>query len=684
MFAKKDYRDALVEFFNSPDSFADESQADSAGTRANFTYPIKLKINNPYSIPNGSYSVQASFLDEAGNPVGEKTTGAITVTGAQGGEEFHLFVPAQAAKVTLKSEHFHLREVAIDSTIDEAALFETIVPYRWRNIQVRHTNEWTPDGVRALLAKLRQYGKLTQLFDVRTDKAYNALVKNLLPLTWWNRPKTADDPYGENPILGAEGSEQSLFGAGPNQLPATGQIDNLHPVTCLWLIKILESKKRLRIVDKYEPAAPAVINAPPLYSGWITFGATPRVGDALHCAAVFNGSISRNEGTFKARLGTQLLTLEPIESRAGAAVATINPCLWGEWELIIAAASGLPVVPREAGSRLSFAKPQIAPVLTATKTKKQVEVVVSFEENMPVSLMGLIYFRYWVTDKNKEPAVDDEGTLLDMAYPVTSKTESNTKDVSKKLTPDQTGNYFVGEKTYNAIKSTFGLENYKGSAQSFKIAMALLEKIQAIKTGFGNIHILTVAGDGCSADIREYLFNKAYADFQTSVAQRFPGDPRIVFNDTKSTITVTAQPSASKRGSLFFTCTLGTALDSMLGLAGLTPNKAIHLKAGFFCPNGFLYQQNPLGQRWVGNDSGEPGANVQPIAFPIEHYKQTMNDPTQYLQAEDSKITFTQPVPKIVQKAADTVKKGEAAAKQGSELLGKGKDAAAGLKGLNP
>ncbi|MCG5051349.1 MAG: M15 family metallopeptidase [Myxococcales bacterium] len=371
-------RSDIIDLFGDGASFAPKKRCDATGDFVGkpFTYPVQIEVerdglaessrlasDGPYELkleyfkddagrsatPYGTLIGKQTLIVEAGPPSGKKDEPEILT--------FTVHVPAQAdrVRVTAPKEGALVLGDAETPEPDAAGtgLLADMAAQRWRGARLTHLSEWSPKAVEKLLGKLKTEGIFTAEADAKAQKE----------IAWWKddawsvfRSKTADAEWLNMKAVGipllhdnketvkAAGSKGSLFG---DQLPPDAHVDNLHPVTMVWLLSILQKKGLLEL----QVARRAIFrkeDADPVAMGWIVHGGRSRVelGTPVH-VLVINDDFGYDPTvalTIKAQgAGLSL----PIANRApygpnGVFVKALAVDFWGSFKLQLHGAKNAP------------------------------------------------------------------------------------------------------------------------------------------------------------------------------------------------------------------------------------------------------------------------------------------------------------------------------------------------------
>lgn len=267
---QEQYRAALRQLYESEKTFARQDRDDARTKEPGlYTYPVTVGIDIPEACRKDAVlsaqprhiEVKFTRKDGAGEkPCGKQ--GALELPSLKDKRvELVVQVPAEADYLHLTGDGLYLERIQLGgfTSADDkqrattSAFCASMLGYRFRDGVLDHLNEWQPEGLERLIDKLCETpARRAHLGDPLKKIAegkplpeqIKALKRHLRCLTWWGRKKSKDDPFGEVAVLGAKGKEVSLFGAAKDQLPADAMLDNIHPVTGLWLLDLLEHGKK--------------------------------------------------------------------------------------------------------------------------------------------------------------------------------------------------------------------------------------------------------------------------------------------------------------------------------------------------------------------------------------------------------------------------------------------------------
>ena len=488
------YGDALAEVFDRGKDFCDKSVPGSA-----FRYPLTLKLANPYHFRPDDAAARkvAVTFQRNGHAVG----GTIDAELKASGESLlvELDVPAEADTAILASSYFKLRltprrpppppnetmdarkerlkreQEAWSSALTDVrkAMWTSVTGRRWRNIVLRHLNEWNA-------ANLGKY------IDSRLAAGYGPfspggpspdiaeLKKQLAFLGWWAAPKDNKDTPSEVQATGDGARPPSLFGADGTFLPADGHIEDMHPVTALWLLDIVLAARGLAVQSSWPDDTlikDDVANDPP-FLGVIGPGGPPRLGEPVALAAIQHGYFSSRECdqkgvVFMAHPEKQDPHILAMSSYLeGAAVVRENFPFWGNTTV-----KALGRAPGKVDEELNFKHQEGTTVenlrpepageyfsLLPAMTSKGNEWVgtILIKKNCPYVLDGYLAFTCWKVPAGEKPDFSVPGEPGTCLLPVAAKRNNPKEEVRDGLILN--GDFIVGAAALKQAKGKKGKE----------------------------------------------------------------------------------------------------------------------------------------------------------------------------------------------------------------------------------
>jgi N-acetyl-anhydromuramyl-L-alanine amidase AmpD len=261
------FKDAMVLLFSSA----------IVSLAGKYYYPVTLKLDPAANIrlqtggPAGNDKVSfllqpatAGTMKYKAPDSGEIVNGnSFTYTELENGIQAYL--PAGAELISAACTNAHIE---FDTPADaEKSLFKKYVACKFRQVLLKHKTEWAEQGMTALLDKLRQ----------RQISLSEQLADHVKTLCWWGK----EGEYGEEPIY----TGKSLF---KTMLPGDNKIENLHPVTALWLLSILKNNL---LIDFKDPV-PATHENPAVHWGFYPVDNRTVIGGNVHLVVIAQELIS--------------------------------------------------------------------------------------------------------------------------------------------------------------------------------------------------------------------------------------------------------------------------------------------------------------------------------------------------------------------------------------------------------
>ncbi|MCP4151774.1 MAG: M15 family metallopeptidase, partial [bacterium] len=406
------YSKALIDFFKEPQDFAKESETDLLSQEIESeSYPIHLELDNEeFPVKGGEYDVKAEFtIEENGS---EKTVTHWFKLKPEPGKKSNVVmqvpVPAKSVSLSCKDLHFQ-SEVKLKSSIMEEA-----VSYRWRNAILDQGNDWN-------LATVEQQVKTKE----NTYQAKKPLAKVFEAMTWWDDKYAA--PLGD-----------ALFGPDKEkgQLPKESNIKNIHPITGIWMLGLLNLQKKLQFLtpsfDKTEEK-----QAELRYLGWgavmddnqtIQWSAREnRMSDVTYGSGSYLAAVFHDHRRHTIKLEAKPASGDPVtlfngNSAEGYLVKEIPFTFWGEWELT----SDIDASKLDKDLTLNTTLKGIKPVLADPLASPQVRsgandyhFKIQFNSGCPENLQAFLLLKYEIIKKEQEiDSLADTITIDD--YPVDS------------------------------------------------------------------------------------------------------------------------------------------------------------------------------------------------------------------------------------------------------------------------
>ena len=479
------------------------------------SYPVDVLIENYKGcLPSGRYTLRFTF-EPSQLPAQE-----VAYDGQQSSVRLH--VPARAKKLFVEAKtpgSLHVQpgaSVGKDLLKRDAQHFQNLASVRWRNVVLRHLNEWRPESIVNQVKqhlKERKFLRLGKsvLEAAKQDDALPVIQEYAKAVGWWAHEETA--------VLGPEGDggEKALFASGPDaeQLPIDALLDNPHPITFTWLLLLLTRHGFIQFADtplwrSDEQKKLAAI-------GWLPAREQQeprRVGEGVYVAALQRG-LGEEEVTLHVKHGERQLDLARGKYKDGVFAQPVELPGWGTWTLHEPGAQALGAL-ELVGLTPSLLKAPAPPGEDGTQSALTAEAPenhqdetfswrVDFREHCPKSLRGWVLLRAWkgkLTD-----AVPTEPSLFQptgLAIPVVAREMRALKQESgvtvaggfiQKGGIKSASTYVTQHFTYKAF-----VDAAKGKAEPV-LAWDLVEAVERIQCAYSAKQLVTLsalADDGLS------------------------------------------------------------------------------------------------------------------------------------------------------------------------------------------
>ncbi|QRK07932.1 hypothetical protein JQX13_49580 [Archangium violaceum] len=579
------------------------------------SYPVDVLLENfKDCLPEGSYKLRFTF-DPPSCPEqvveydGKKTRVRIYVpAGAR-----KIFVqPATPGSLFLQSGGYPSKEESLKKDVEH---FKTLASVRWRNVVLRHLNDWSPESIeKQVLEHLKTRPELVLGSDIldSTDEqqAKELIKKHAEAIGWWAN--------NEKPVLGPKGEEKPLFADNPDgeQLPRNTFLDNPHPVTFSWLLMLLTRHNLLQFADvplwhSEELKKIAAI-------GWLP--ARERYGPQRVGELVYVGAVQRGHG--KDKVALHVSAANPGGWRLEIAAGTFNEGVfaqpvempgWGEWSLDEPGAQALgelkleglePVLLKTSGPPGENGSLPIAPDAALSSGKDGTfSWRIAFRANCPRLLRGWILIRKWkgrVADELPKDASAFE--TADVAIPVVAREDTAFKEEAgfavvdgfiKKGNVKNVSTYVTQHFTYKEFLDAAKGQKLAAGAEPL-IAWDLVEAVERIRSGYAArqpISLLGLFEDGLSIQLRAANLEKLREVVAKAKEDGWIDDAEEV-GKSDIRIRVKASQEGKHPGELIVEFDANEAFTELR--KGMTHEDQLAVQFGFFFPNGGSAQDGRL------------------------------------------------------------------------------------------
>ncbi|HEX5752839.1 MAG TPA: hypothetical protein VFZ09_41930 [Archangium sp.] len=488
-------------------------------------YPVDVLLENYKNcLPAGSYKLRFTFDPPSLEPVevdydGRKTRLRITVPA----RARKIFVqPVTPGSLFLQSGSAPGKDERLTKDVEH---FKALTSVRWRNVVLRHLNEWNPDNiVKQVLEHLKVRKRLELGSDVlqATDEkgAKEIIRKYAEAVGWWANK--------EKPVLGPQGNEKPLFADNPDgeQLPRNTLLDNPHPVTFAWLLLLLIRHNFIQFADV--PLWHSEELKKLVAVGWLPAREqmeTRRVGELLHAGAVQRGY---GKDTVELHVSSSSasdwrLTLASGAFNEGVFAQPVEVPGWGEWRLDEPGAKALgelkiqglePVLLNASRPSQDGSQPLVLDAALVSGKDGTFSWRIAFRAHCPRLLRGWILLRTWkgrVTGELPKDASVFE--TAGMAIPVVAREDTALKEEAgfavvdgflKQGTVKNVSTYVTQHFTYKEfLDAARGQKPAAGSEPL--IAWELVEAVERIRSGYAArqaVNLVGLSEDGLSLQLR--------------------------------------------------------------------------------------------------------------------------------------------------------------------------------------
>lgn len=584
---------------NSPETFAKDIHKDLPAPPARtFAFGLDLKvIKAEKNTPDGSYKLKLEFLDEAGELLPRGKPYAVEVVANVSEAEFarRVSVPAETVKIRVTSAELHLAEAPPpkdrDARFKEALKpLQDLMDYRLRNVLLAHPTEWSEAGIKSVCDKV--------------GDEIGEQMERLVEASWWGRTKgfLGTDSKGEYPVF----SGGSIFD--DKILPKDGKIDNLHPVTALWLLALLQEHGKI-VSANTTADCPLSVDAGIAYLGWALDcskpnGGKPAVGDDVGVLAIRNDYNTGAPVDIAARGPAGWLNLDSTRYSSGVAKLALKVGFWGRWTLVQPSGAS-----NTDGAELFVEAPDLAKIGPATPVRRSTQYAfrLFFRSNCPTGLSGVVFFKCGkagtksgrLCDRALRVIATREVIKPEVMRGVTYATENGTRYI----TAARAGSTFVSSAPLYVWDDFFPRTHTgatKISEDLVKAVAALNDKWRAatpavaagkrrflIVKGVGadglSVTLLACVGargttDGAS-DAEMGILKQAWADWNA-------GEAYFNCTFTGQLITLTETPPAATGGTMLVQFDPWALQGAFAKTAGAASGDKVDVSAGFYGPNG--------------------------------------------------------------------------------------------------
>lgn len=501
-------------------------------------YVAKILLENYKNcLPEGAYKLKVTFEPE---DCGELT---IDYDGCK--DSIDVVLPARARKIFVepvlagKSRDFFLQsgtDSGKDGLRGDVEHFKKLASVRWRNVVLRHLNDWSLAGISAQLeARLEAEGLVslgyTDLYAKNKKEAKKAIDEYSSAVAWW--------AHEENAFLGSEEEKKNLFAGSPGegQLPEESTLDNPHPVTWAWLLMLLTRHGFARFVDLPLWRSDDMKKVGAL--GWLPARDSHpphRVGEHVQVVALQRGN-GDEPVSVKVKHGALSLELVRGFFKDGMFIESVSMPGWGQWVLekpdeaealgtlelqglepVLLWARGASGQGKDSATTHEVPVPVVRKGKGKSKDKDKdkdgwLSWVIPFRENRPKLLRGWMLIRYWTGRDDASPPTDvAEFKEAGLVIPIEAREDLTLETAGFEVVDGfiEKGN-IKGPKTYVTQHFTYNAfldaaKGQKGAAGSEPLlAWELAEAVERIQCAYSPLLPLSLSAlsaDGLSLQLK--------------------------------------------------------------------------------------------------------------------------------------------------------------------------------------
>ena len=509
----------LQRLLSSPKGLAFSEEEDPGSAEPD--YPAEVFLENfKDCLPPGSYKLKFTF-----EPGSKEQT--VPYDGKQA--SVHIRIPARAKKISVEPEGFFIQPGGgpdPDALKKDVKHFRNLVSTRWRNVILRHVNDWSEKGItEQLKAHLEVRGKLQigdRLLDnadpEQTKKDIEVLAKSV---AWWGHSS-------EKAVLGPGEQGDPLFAGAPSndeQLPDDTFLDHVHPVTLAWTLMVLARHSIIRFTDKpvWRSEDMKKVGA----VGWLPARSKRqplRLGEHLTACALQRGNGSEPV-TLKMN-GKVPLILGDGKFVEGMFIQPLEFPAWGKWALDNLGGDPLGSLDVE-GLRPSLLETDQPDADTQSAVDKNGPVKltgarrswrIAFQKNCPRFLRGWLTLRCWQGGANVEIPKEPEKYTTELAIPIEAREDTafneqagfatvdgfvqqgTVKDVNTYITQHFTFKTFL-----DAVKKPEPNAPPAAAGSVPRLAWELVEAVERVQVAYAPRQRLTLSAlspDGLSIQLK--------------------------------------------------------------------------------------------------------------------------------------------------------------------------------------
>jgi hypothetical protein len=598
--------DLLKEFKQNPDKvpFAKFDVPPRSLSGHVFPFTLKLESAKRAKPASGSATVRLRY---AASSFGSQQELPVQFDSA-GKAEVKAFLPADVERLTIEPIGFHLQPgpplPVADERADNVAHFQRVAVTRWRNVWIRHLNEWSSKGMEKSFKKRQNvlewfppgtHGDLAKL------AANDQLEKAVQALSWWASPDCVPAPIG--------GAPDKLFGAN-KMLPEQCLLDNLHPVTGAWLLNLLHKHQLMH----FQVPDPAPVSPGKAFCfGWMPARAPqpPRaVGEACSAVVVEEGVHDGGNLNLVLKNGRHELNVGAGEYTRGLFHQGIPMGFWGDWTLRVDKES-----PKVLGDATVHV---LKPVLQAEngmeppyRVGPRLEWRVAFSRNCPAEIKGLVTLK-----TSRHAAAAQAGTFqtAPLAIAVVGRWSKDTGGIRflNGFLERGPANIDVPLKKTSTMRDFHAASSLSRAAYRAekvpRVAEALVEAVDSVSARAGKVALRELRDTGLSVTLSGVpvaTLQKAVEDHNASAPAHLKITAQVAAGQPQGLSVTVPSPAPSTDlpgGECIFQFNPAGAFSKLA--TGLGKDEVLDVKLGMLFPNGAQFLApwkgvEPLGEGYV-------------------------------------------------------------------------------------
>lgn len=537
------YARPVVELIDGKTSFGPRPEKIDWEPGCKYKYPLLLQLEKQFLLPpdknslaNGKYTLNFSFTQLVGDKEVPLTCTnlcdrslcstpsaatcspkpfEITPSLFKPNEKlltFNIMVPAAADRMTVNFGPGAVGEAADTVAGSDLTLLKDALAERWRGSVLKQLNEYSVDSVAKIEKALKGHIEFTGIAKefAWCDPAKEVAIQR------------HELSHGTVHYVKQQAQKAlQVFKGKDSFLPSGAMIKNLHPVTAVWLLNLLDIHKKAALVEGITAKAFREEDPEPLSVAWVTKAREPepQVGGHVNVLVVDDdfGEEDKNTVTVLAQ-GKGKLELATVPYQPGGlALASVSVCFWGDWSVTTRPAPkgkatygtqklSIPPLQFDSPQGKAVDDPHNAPgkgsaamLSWLLKVKKPVQAIEGYLYMQVRKLDG-----QWPSSESTH----ENGVIPALALPLLPVSSDDGKGVPKDVGAFEVKDGFItGLKDPKAkdasVSASFRLSEYRQANSDILVACSLLDALLQIRAEFKNsVTIESIAADGLSMVLR--------------------------------------------------------------------------------------------------------------------------------------------------------------------------------------